>query len=63
MGNGLKFGELRKYLSRIDRASICIRETGEYENYAYMKDAPESYDGLYVYGVGMIKSEFAQDGV
>ncbi len=54
----LTFKELRKYLSIIDRLSICRKETGEYHNYLFLEDVPESYDELYVYGIGMIQSEF-----
>lgn len=57
----LKFGELRKYISVIDRVSICRKETLAYDNYCYIKDVPEKYDGLYVYGIGRIQSEFAVD--
>lgn len=52
------FKELRKYLSLIDRLSICRKETGKYQNYLFLEDVPESYDDLYVYGIGMIQSEF-----
>lgn len=52
------FKELRKYLSMIDRLSICDKETGMYHNYLFLEDVPESYDEKYVYGIGMIQSEF-----
>ena len=54
----LKFGEFRKYVSVIDRISICIRETQQYKNYRFIRDVPASCDSLFVYGVGMIESEF-----
>ena len=57
----LKFKELRKYLSRIDRLSICMLETLEYKNYIWLKHVPEEYDDLYVYGIGMIESEFYEE--
>jgi len=52
------FKELRKYLSLIDRLSICDKETLNYKNYLYLEEVPESYDDMYVYGIGMIQSEF-----
>lgn len=60
--NGLTFKELRKYLSRIDRLSICNKETLQYKNYIYLEEVPTDYDDMYVYGVGMINSEFFQVG-
>lgn len=55
---GITFRTLRKYISRIDRLSICMKETLEYANYIFLKDVPDIYDDLYVYGIGMIESEF-----
>lgn len=60
--NGIRFEVLRKYLSSIDRLSICIKETMEYENFIYCREVPDSYNDLYVYGIGMIESEFYIDG-
>lgn len=54
----MKFGELRKYVSKIDRVSICMKETLEYRNFQFVSQVPESYDELYVYGIGRIQSEF-----
>lgn len=62
MERGLKFKELKKYVSTIDRLSICIKETMQYENYRYMRMVPDKYDDLYVYGIGMIDSEFPIEG-
>ena len=56
----ITFGTLRKYISRIERLSICMLETKEYSNYVFLKDVPDRYDDLYVYGIGMIESEFYQ---
>ena len=58
MEMNLKFKKLKKYISVIDRVSICMRETLRYENYRFLRDVPEKYDELYVYGIGMIDSEF-----
>lgn len=54
----MRFKELRKYISRIDKVSICMFETSTYENYLFFKDVPDIYDNLFVYGIGMIQSEF-----
>lgn len=54
----MTFGELREYLSRIDRYSICMLETGEYKNYVFLKTIPNDYDNLFVYGIGMREVEF-----
>ena len=58
----ITFGTLRKFLSRIDRLSICREETLEYKNYIFLHDVPEDYNHLYVYGIGMIESEFYEEG-
>ena len=52
------FGELRNILSRIDRLSICDRNTTKYRNFLRIEDVPERYDSLYVCGIGMAQSEF-----
>lgn len=54
----MKFGEFRKYVSVVDRVSICMKETLSYKNYIFIKNVPDIYDDYYVYGVGMITSEF-----
>ena len=53
----LTFGDVRDYASRIDRISICMAKTLEYENYTYMDEVPHTYDDLYLHGFGMIDSE------
>ena len=50
--------EFRKYISKIDRVSICNNDTLAYRNYQFIEDVPDDYDEMYFYGVGMIKSEF-----
>ena len=57
----IQFKEFKKYVSIIDRVSICMKETLQYDNYRYMRDVPEKYDDYYLYGVGMIESEFNID--
>lgn len=56
------FGEIRPLLSRVDRYSVCMRETLEYENYLFMSDIPEKYDQFYVYGIGMIEDTEFYEG-
>ena len=57
----LRFKDLRKYLSRIDRFSMCMLETMDYENYTYLENVPHDYDDFYVVGIGVIESEFPKD--
>ena len=54
----MKFGEFRKYVSRIDRVSICMKETLSYENFQFIELVPDTYDQYYLYGVGLAESEF-----
>lgn len=54
----MKFGEFRKYVSRIDRVSICMKETLSYENFQFIEMVPDTYDQYYLYGVGLARSEF-----
>ena len=59
MGYEMKFKYFIHYVSVIDRLSICNFETSCYQNYENKKEIPEGeYDEYYVYGVGMIDSEF-----
>lgn len=58
----IKFKVLRKYLSCTDKLSICIKESMDYKNFVSIKDVPDSYNDLYIYGIGMIESEFYRDG-
>lgn len=57
----IKFIEIKKYLARNVRLSICF-EDGYYHNYLMVSDIPgNKYDDLYVFGVGMIDVEFSMD--
>lgn len=57
----IKFEEIKKYLARNVRLSICF-EDGHYHDYLMVSDIPDSkYDRLYVYGIGMIDVEFSMD--
>lgn len=57
----IKYSELSKYISRVEKLSICF-EDGHYDNYVLLSDIPEGkYDELYIYGVGMVDVEFPLD--
>lgn len=57
----IKFEEIKKYIARNARLSICY-ENGHYDDYTMMSDIPDQkYDDLYVYGVGIIDVEFSKD--
>lgn len=57
----MTFKELRdRYLSNSDLLSICNKDTLVYENFVCLRNVPESYDDLYIYGIGMTYSEFPQ---
>ncbi len=57
----IQFKEIRQYLARNAKLSICF-EDGYYHNYLMISDIPaEKYKDLYVYGVGMIDVEFSMD--
>ncbi len=58
---GITFAELKQYISRIEKISICFLD-GQYDNYTLISDIPDGrYDKLYVYGVGMTDVEFSND--
>ncbi len=57
----IQFKEIRQYLARNTRLSICF-EDGYYRDYLMISDIPtEKYKDLYVYGIGMIDVEFSKD--
>lgn len=56
--DALTFKDFRKYVSKVDLLSICKKEDLSYENFRFMKDVPATYDKYYIYGIGMIESEF-----
>lgn len=57
----IKFGSIRKFVSVIDRVSICNQETLCYENFESIKHVPSTYDDKYLYGFGVIESEFGNN--
>ena len=64
MDRTMKFKELKPYISRIDRLSICILDENlGYENYKWLQDVPDKYDEMYVVGFGRIESEFEEVAV
>lgn len=56
----IKFKDFKPFVARLERLSICMKETMQYENFICLKDVPEKYDEYYVYGIGSIESEFYQ---
>lgn len=57
----IQFKEIRQYLARNARLSICF-EDGCYHDYLMISDIPaEKYKDLYVYGIGMVDVEFSKD--
>lgn len=54
----IKFKDLKPFISRVDRLSICMYETMRYENFINIRNLPQKYDEYYVFGIGMIYSEF-----
>lgn len=57
----IQFKEIRQYLARNVRLSICFEE-GYYHNYLVISEIPaEKYEDLYLYGVGMVDVEFSMD--
>lgn len=54
----IKLGQIRPFFDKTGKVSICMAETLRYENYKYIKDVPHYYDNYYVYGFGIIESEF-----
>ncbi len=59
----IRFGDIREYCSRIDRVSICQLENLRYENFERIGQVPERYNEMYLYGFGVIDSEFREEGV
>lgn len=55
--NDIKFKDIRNLLSRIDKISICDKDSLQYNNYLNISEVPESCDELYVHGIGLIDSE------
>ena len=57
----IKFKEIRRFLARNIRLSICFLD-GHYHNYLLVSDILASeYDELYIYGIGMTDVEFSKD--
>lgn len=57
----IKFNEIKRYLARNIRLSICF-EDGYYHDYLIVSDIPaHKYDNLYLYGIGMVDVEFSRD--
>ncbi len=61
MKQDIKFKDIKKYCSRIDRISICSYETMGYENYDRISMVPKKYDDKFLYGFGLVESEFGNE--
>lgn len=61
MEKTLTLEELRKYVSFIDRISLCDYFSTNYENYMCLKEVPKKYDNYFIYGIGLFESEFYVD--
>lgn len=57
----ITFGQFRKYCCVFDRVSICMQETGQYDNYRFIAHVPSTYDRYYLYGFGLFESEFIDE--
>ena len=55
----LKFRDIRRYMAEFaSPVSICLHETGDYENYAEIGQVTEKYDDMYLYGIGSYADNF-----
>lgn len=58
----LQFKDIRNLIARNCRVSICMYKDLSYENYLLISDVPDNrYDDLYIYGIGLIETEFSFD--
>lgn len=58
----LQFKDIRNLIARNCRISICMYKDLSYENYLMISDVPDNrYDDLYIYGIGLIETEFSFD--
>lgn len=57
-----KFSEIKDLIARNCRVNICMVKDQVYENYLLKSDIPDGmYDNYYIYGIGIIESEFPMD--
>lgn len=57
----MKFSKLKQYISPKDKVSICIKESLQYNNFRSIRHVPSNYDEYYVYGFGIMDSEFMDE--
>lgn len=51
----IKFGELRKFVSRVDAISIMLKSIGDVDdNYVTIDNTPDKYDNYDVIGFGHV---------
>ena len=60
MENALKFGDIRKYVARTDKISICMKETLNYEIFDHIFNVPEKYNEYYLIGFGALDDPFIE---
>ena len=53
----IKLNDMRTFINKDERISVCIAETKKYTNYSSIDDIPSTYDDLYVCSIGLIESE------
>ena len=58
MNEPVYFGSLRKLISVTDRISMCMRESGDYENFETIREVPDKYDAMIVKGVGLTSMKY-----
>ena len=54
----INFKDIRPYISKIDRVSICNKDTLRYENFMFIDQVPVKYNNYYLYGIGRKQCEF-----
>lgn len=45
----IKFKDLKPFVTRLDRLSICMEGTHQYENFIRLRDVPDTYDEYYIW--------------
>ena len=59
----MKFGDLRQMIDRTARIQICDHVSGDYMDYRFVEDVPHEYDSRTVFGIGLVRSEYREEGV
>ncbi len=56
------FGNLRRMIDRTARIQICDHNTGYYQDYNCIEEVSHDYDNRLVFGIGLVRSEYAEPG-